>query len=73
MEGEGNTVTMREVTRERDSPVEQSDTKEETGGEKSSQGGQVSIGRSPGKREQKRSKGVVLLRGGKRRGKGKKL
>ena len=51
MEGEGNAVTMREVTRERDSPVEQGDTKEETRGEKSSQGKRVSIGRSPGKRE----------------------
>ena len=31
MEGEGNMVIMREVTREWDSPVAQSDTKEETG------------------------------------------
>ena len=29
MEGRGNVVTMREVTREGDSPVEQSNTKEE--------------------------------------------
>ena len=44
MEGEGNLVTMIEVTRERDSPVEQDDTKEETGEEKSSPGRRVSIG-----------------------------
>ena len=29
MEGGGNVVTMREVTKERDSPVEQGATKEE--------------------------------------------
>ena len=62
MEGRGNIATMREVTKEGDSPVEQGDTKEEVQEEKNRAGKQVSIDWSPHKKEQKRSKGVVLWR-----------
>ena len=62
MEGRGNVVTMREVTKEWDSPVEQGDTKEEVQEERTRTGRQVSIDRSLGRREQKRSKDVVLRR-----------
>ena len=55
-------VTMREVTKEGDSPVEQGDTKEEVQEERNGMGEQVSIDRSPCRKEQKRSKGVVLQR-----------
>ena len=62
MEGRGNIATMREVTKEGDSPVEQGDTKEEVQEEKNRVGKQVSINWSHHKKEQKRSKGVVLRR-----------
>ena len=62
MEGRGNIVIMREVTKEGDSPVEQGDTKEEVPEERNRTGKQVSIDRSLGRREQKRSKDVVLWR-----------
>ena len=55
-------VTMREVTKEEDSPVEQGDTKEEVQEERNRTGEQVSINRSPRRKEQKRSKDVVLQR-----------
>ena len=42
--------------------MEQGNTKEEVGEEKNTLGKQVSIDRSPCKKEQKRSKGVVLQR-----------
>ena len=42
MECRGNVVTMREVTKEQDSPVEQGATKEETIAEENSQGRRVS-------------------------------
>ena len=45
MEGRGNTVTTREVTKEWDSPVKQGDTKEEIEAEESSQERQVSTDR----------------------------
>ena len=73
MEGRGNTVTMREVTKEQDSPVEQGDTKEEVQEERNRMGKQVGIDRSLGRREQRRSKGDVLRRRGKRCERGKKL
>ena len=62
MEGRGNVVTVREVTKEGDSPVEQGDTKEEVQEERNRTGEQVSIDQSPRKKEQKRSKDVVLQR-----------
>ena len=62
MEGRGNIVTMREVTKERDSPVEQGDTKEEIQEEKNTVGKQVGIGQSPHKKGQKKSKDVILQR-----------
>ena len=55
-------VTMREVTKEGDSPVEQGDTKEEVQEERNRTGKQVSIDQSLGRREQKRSKDVILRR-----------
>ena len=62
MEGRGNMVTVREVTKEGDSPIEQGDTKEEVREERNGMGEQVSIDRSPRRKEQKRSKDVVLQR-----------
>ena len=62
MEGRGNMVTMREITKEQDSPVEQGDTKEEVQEERNRTGKQVSTDRSLGKREQRRSKDIVLQR-----------
>ena len=62
MEGRGNMVTVREVTKEWDSPVEQGDTKGEVQEERSKMGKQVSINWSLGRKEQKRSMGVVLWR-----------
>ena len=61
MEGKGNIVTMREVTKEGDSPVEQGGTKGGTREGKSIQERQVGIGWSPHK-EQRRSMGVILQR-----------
>ena len=66
MEGRGNMVTMREVTKEWNSPVEQGDTKEETREGKSTQERQVGIGWSPHKKEQRKSMDVILQRRGKR-------
>ena len=62
MEGRGNIVTMREITKEGDSPVEQGDTKEEVQQERNTMGKQVGNGRSPHKKEQKRSKDDILWR-----------
>ena len=62
MEGRGNVVTVREVTKEGDSPIEQGNTKEEVQEERNKMGKQVSIDRSLGRREQKRSKDVILRR-----------
>ena len=62
MEGRGNMVTMREITKEQDSPVEQGNTKEEVQEERNRTGKQVSTDRSLGKREQRRSKDIVLQR-----------
>ena len=62
MEGRGNMVTMREVTKEWDSPVEQGGTKEEIREGKSTQERQVGIGRSPHKKEQRKSMDVILQR-----------
>ena len=62
MEGRENMVTMREVTKEGDSPVEQGDTKGEVQEERSRMGRQVSINRSLGRKEQKRSMDVILWR-----------
>ena len=62
MEGRGNVVTVREVTKEGDSPVEQGTTKEEVQEERNRTGEQVSIDQSPHRKEQKRSKDVVLQR-----------
>ena len=62
MEGRGNIVTMREVTKEWDSPVEQGSTKEETREGKSTQERQVGIGWSPHMKEQRRSMDIVLQR-----------
>ena len=62
MEGWGNIVTMREVTKEQDSPVEQGGTKEETREGKSTQERQVGIGQSPHKKEQRRSMVIVPQR-----------
>ena len=55
-------VTVREVTKEGDSPVEQGDTKEEVQEERNRTGKQVSIDWSLGRREQKRSKDIILWR-----------
>ena len=55
-------VTVREVTTEGDSPIEQGNTKEEVQEERNRTGKQVGIDRSLGRREQKRSKDVVLQR-----------
>ena len=73
MEGRGNVVTIREVTKEWNSPVEQGNTKEGVQEEKNRTATQASIDRSLGKKEQKRNKGVVLQRWGKRHERGKKL
>ena len=62
MEGRGNMVTVREVTKEWDSPVEQGDTKGEVQEERSRMGKQVSIDRSLSRKEQKRSMDIVLQR-----------
>ena len=62
MEGRENVVTMREVTKEQDSPMEQGDTKEETREEKNILGKQVGIGQSPCKKERRRSRDIILLR-----------
>ena len=62
MEGRGNVVTVREVTKEGDSPVEQGDTKEEVQEERNRMGEQVSINQSPRRKEQKRSKDIILQR-----------
>ena len=62
MEGRGNMVTVREVTKEGDSPVEQGDTKEEVQEERNGTEEQVSTDRSPRRKEQKRSKDVILQR-----------
>ena len=62
MEGRGNIVTMREVTKERDSPVEQGGTKEETREEKNTQERQVGIGWSPHEKEQRRNMDAILQR-----------
>ena len=62
MEGRGNMVTVREVTKEWDSPVEQGDTKGEVQEERSRMGKQVSIDRSLSRKEQKRSMDIILQR-----------
>ena len=62
MEGRGNIVTMKEVTKEGDSPVEQGGIKGGTREGKSIQERQVGMGRFPHKKEQRRSMGVVLQR-----------